>query len=147
MVVFAAIEYVTVPFAVPLAPPVTVSHPADDVAVQLQAAGAVTETLPVVALGETEALVGEMVMVHGTPVCVTVKVCPPIVSVPVREAAVVFCATVYDTVPFAVPVAPAVTVIHDALLVPVQAQPPGAATATLPVAPAAGTVAAVGDSA
>ena len=37
--------------------------------------------------------VGEMVKVQGAPACVTVKVCPPIVIVPVRELVVVFAAT------------------------------------------------------
>jgi hypothetical protein len=34
-----------------------------------------------------------MVKVHGAPVCVTVKVCPAIVIVPVREEVLVLAAT------------------------------------------------------
>ena len=37
--------------------------------------------------------VGEIVNVHGTPACVTVKVWPPIVIVPVRDVVAVFAAT------------------------------------------------------
>jgi hypothetical protein len=37
--------------------------------------------------------VGAMVNEHGTPAWVTVKVCPPIVIVPVREVVLVFAAT------------------------------------------------------
>jgi hypothetical protein len=43
------------------------------------------------------------------------------------------------------PLAPAVTVIHDALLAPLQAHPVPAVTVTLPVPPAAGRLCDVGD--
>jgi hypothetical protein len=63
-------------------------------AVQLQPAPAVTVTVPVVALDDVRFDdVGEMVNVHATPACVTVKVRPPIVIVPVRELVLVFAAT------------------------------------------------------
>jgi hypothetical protein len=65
---------------------------------------------------------------------VTVNVAPAIVSVPVRLAAV-FDATLNDTEPSPVPVAPPVTVIHALLLTAVHGQPDVAATVMLPVPP------------
>jgi len=50
----------------------------------------------------------------GGAACDTVKVCPPIVNVPVRAAAV-FAATPNATAPLPVPDAPLVTVNHGAL--------------------------------
>ena len=64
------------------------------VAVQLQPEPAVTLTVPVVATDDVRFdEVGEIVKVHGAPACVTVKVCPPIVIVPVREVVLVLAAT------------------------------------------------------
>jgi hypothetical protein len=81
-----------------------------------------------------------------TPLCVTVKVCPPIVNVPVRLFALVFAATLYVTVPLPVVDAPAVIVSHAAFDVAVQAKSVAlAATATVfPVAPEAGAVSVAG---
>jgi len=69
-----------------------------------------------------------MVKVHGgggggggAAACDTVKVCPPIVNVPVR-AAPVFAATPNATVPLPVPDAPLVTVNHAAFALAVHAQ-------------------------
>jgi hypothetical protein len=73
---------------------VIVIQPTLLVAVQLQPGPAVTVTVPVAAAGVARfEEVGEMVLPHGAPGCVTVKVCPPIVIVPVREVADVFAAT------------------------------------------------------
>ena len=78
----------------PLAPAVTVSQlVALLTAVQLHPVPAVTVTVPVVAADVGLADVGEIVNVQGTPACVTVKVLPPIVIVPVRELVLVFAAT------------------------------------------------------
>ena len=79
----------------PEAPAVTVSQlVALLTAVQLQPVPAVTVTVPVAATDVVKFDdVGEIVKVHGTPACVTVKVCPPIVIVPVREVVPVFAAT------------------------------------------------------
>ena len=78
----------------PDAPAVTVSQlVALLTAVQLQPVPAVTVTVPVVAEDVGFVDVGEMVNVHGTPACVTVKVWPPIVIVPVRDTVVVLAAT------------------------------------------------------
>ena len=78
----------------PDTPAVTVSHASLLTAVQLQPVPAVTVTEPVVA---TDVLrfdeVGAMVKVHGAPAWVTVKVCPAIVRVPVREEVLVLAAT------------------------------------------------------
>ena len=68
--------------------------------------------------------------------CCTVKVFPAIVTVPVREDDVVFCAIERLTVPLAVPLAPAVTVIQKALEAAVQAHPDAEVTPTLAVPPA-----------
>jgi hypothetical protein len=65
--------------------------------------------------------------------CVTVKVWPAIVSVPVR-APPPLVPTVKPTVPFPVPLPPDVIVIHDALLVAVQ--PHAVPVVTLTVGPA-----------
>jgi len=83
---FAATLYVTVPFPVPVAPPVTVNHPASDTAVHPKSvAFAVTPTVPPVRPAEpTASLAVDNVTLPVNPLCVTVCVLPPIVSVPVR---------------------------------------------------------------
>src|SRR5439155_7422077 len=147
--VFAAIELLTVPFPVPLAPAVIVIHAALLAAVHVQVVpDAVMLTLPVAPSAGTAALVAESVYVHApAPACVTVTVCPAIVSVPVRDAEPVFAAIELLTVPFPVPLAPAVIVIHAALLVAVHVQlVPDAVMLTLPVAPSAATAALVAES-
>lgn len=71
-----------------------VIHVALLVAVQPQPVPAVTLTVPVVAEDDVRLDdVGEIANVHGAPACVTVKVWPPIVSVPVRELVLVLAAT------------------------------------------------------
>jgi hypothetical protein len=80
-----------------------------------------------------------------TPVrCVTVKVWPAIVTVPVRSAPV-FAVRLRRTDPFPVPVAPDVTVMNAALLVAVHAQPAPAVTVTVPWAAAGPMFASVGE--
>jgi len=59
------------------------------------------------------------------------------VSAALRELVDVFAATLNDTVPGPVPLAPAVAVSHPALLVVVQAHPAGAVTVSEPVPAAA----------
>ena len=80
---------------VALDPAVTVNHVgALVVAVHVQLLNAaVTPTVPLVAAEVGEALVASSVKVHGAPACVTVNVCPAIVSVPVRGVGVRFAAT------------------------------------------------------
>ena len=67
-----------------------------------------------------------------------VKVDPAIVSVPTRFVVPVWAATLNATVPDPVPAAPAVTVIHAALLTAVHTHPAPALTVVLPEPPAAG---------
>src|SRR5262245_21104935 len=68
--------------------------------------------------------------------CDTVKVCPAIVSVPMR-APPAFAATVKTTVPFPLRVELSVTVIHWALLAAVHVQPDVVVTVTGPPFPPA----------
>jgi len=79
---------------VPLAPAPIVSHESLLVAVQVQPVPAVTVIEPLAASADVRFdPVGEIVIEHGAPDCVMVNVCPPIVIVPVREAVLVFAAT------------------------------------------------------
>jgi hypothetical protein len=71
--------------------------------------------------------------------CVTVNVRPAIVSVPVRCELLVLGATLKLTEPPPEPVAPPVTVIHDALLTPVQVHPDVVVTVDVPVPPPSST--------
>ena len=78
----------------PLAPAPIVIHASLLVAVQLQPAPAVTVIEPLAASDDGRLLdVGAIVNVHGAAGCVMVKVCPPIVIVPVRELVLVLAAT------------------------------------------------------
>jgi len=64
------------------------------VAVQLHPAGAVTVTAPLAAIDPVNVDdVGEIPETHDVPGCVTEKLCPPMVTVPVRGAAPVLAAT------------------------------------------------------
>jgi hypothetical protein len=64
--------------------------------------------------------------------------------VPVREAVAGFAATLIATVPLPDPLAPLVTVSHEALLAAVQAQPAPAVTAAEVASPAASALALAG---
>ena len=137
----------TVPLPVPLAPAVTVIHEALLVAVRAQPVVPVTVTLTALPAATTLVLVDDSV--NATQVAaawVTVNVTPAIVTVPVRELAVVLVATLRDTVPLPVPLAPDVTLIHDALLVADRAQPVVPVTVTLTPPPTAATLVLVDDS-
>ena len=91
-------------------------------------------------------VVGVIEYEHGAASCVTVNVCPPIVTVAVRLLDVVFPPTLMPTTPFPEPLAPLVTVSHAALLTAVHAQPAGAVTPTLVDPTVAGTDALVAES-
>ena len=65
------------------------------------------------------------------------KVCPAIVTDPVRPVVTVFAATVSPTVPFPLPLAPELTVIHVAPLVADQTQPVVVVTPTVALPPPA----------
>ena len=92
-VVLAAPVNPTLPDPVALAPLVIVTHDAPLVAVQAHPADVVTITVPLPPPAESDWLAGEIVNEHGAAACVTVNVLPPTVSVPVRDVAVVFAAT------------------------------------------------------
>ena len=63
------------------------------------------------------------------------------VAVPLRALAAGLAATDRATVPLPLPLAPLVTVSHDAVLAAVHAQPVGLVTVTLSASPAATAVA------
>jgi hypothetical protein len=131
----------TVAAPCPLAPLVTEIQLTLLAAVHEQAAPALTATVPFVApVDGTVTAAGAIEGLQATPFCVTVKVRPPIVSVPVLDVVPVYAATEYPTVPLPWPLAPLVTVIQAAPLAAVQAQPPAELTVTLPVPPAGATV-------
>src|SRR5687767_9519302 len=79
-----------------------------------------------------------MLMSH-VPACSTVRVCPAMVSVPVRDVAAVFAATRSATpaLPLVFGPAPDVTVIHPALLTAVQTHAEGIVTDTTRLPPLA----------
>jgi hypothetical protein len=136
----------TAPLPLPVAPLVTLSHEVSLLTpVHEHPPGEVTAVEPVPPPAATDAFVGAIENVHGAAACVTVNVCPAIVSVPTRCEALGFEATLKFTAPFPLPVAPPVTVSHDgSLLAPVHAQPPGAVTVADPVLPVATMEAPVG---
>ena len=76
---------------------------------------------------------------HGAPSCVTVNVCPAIVNVPLR-AAPVLAAIANATEPGPAPLAPDVTVIHEAFDAAVHAHVLAVVTFAEPVPPLAPTV-------
>ena len=55
-------------------------------------------------------------MTLQVPPCVTVRLCPAIVSVPIRAVVTVLGSTSYVTVPLPVPLLPLVIVIQDVAL-------------------------------
>ena len=102
----------TVPAAVPLAPPVTVSHGALLLAVQPHPPTADTDTLDAVAVLDVEKADEEMPYEHGMPGCVTVKVLPPAVIFAVREVELGLAVAENETVPLVDPLPPPVIVSH-----------------------------------
>jgi hypothetical protein len=126
-----AATYVTVPFPKPEAGPMTVIQSSWLTAVHgHDGAVAVTCTESVPPNHVNVWLVGMTWYVQPEP-CETVNVCPAMVIVPLR-AAPVFKAAVNPTVPFPVPAAPLVTVIHASLLTAVQAHAFAVLTPTFP---------------
>ena len=123
----------------PAAPVLTVIHVALLIAVQAHPVGTVTVTVPVPAAAVRVAEAGEIVGVHDMALCVIVNVDPAIVSVPTRLVVLVLAAMLKVTVPDPEPDAPALTVIHAALLAAVHWQPVPAVTVLLPELPAAPT--------
>jgi hypothetical protein len=124
----------------------TVSQLADDVAVQLQPAPAVTVIVPWFALALIDLLVVLRLMLHAlAALCVTVTVLPAIVSVPVRLLEVVLLAAVKATEPPPVPADPTPGVNHATLLVADHAHPIPADTVTEDVPPLEDTVCVSGE--
>jgi hypothetical protein len=113
-------------------------------AVQMQElALAVTVIVPVVpAAGTVGGLSGVTVKVHaGTPACVTVKVWPPNVMVPVRLLLVLLAGALKETVPLPVPEVGGAMVRKEAVVVAVQAQDEAdAVKVKLPLPPVCGKV-------
>ena len=136
--VFAATPNETAPLPDPVAPAVTVIHEALLEAVQAQPVAAVTVLLPLPATAVKDCVAGEIDGEQDAAACVTVNVAPAIVNVPVRDDTALFAATLKATVPFPVPLAPPVTMIHGALLLAVQVQPAATLTLLLPVPADAG---------
>jgi len=83
--------------------------------------------------------------VQEIPAWVTVTVRPATVSVPVREVSAALAATEIVTVPLPEPLAPAVTVIQDALETAVQAHPVVVVTVRLALPPPAAVDTEVGE--
>jgi hypothetical protein len=145
-VAFTAAAKVTCPFPVPDAPPVIDSHSGLlDAAVHAHEPPAVTEIEPGPPAAPSVWLPGAIEKVHGAGCCVTVRVWPPMVIVPLR-ATPGFAAALKMTTPFPVPDVPAVTVIHGAFDVAVHAQPTPADTFVRPSPPAAGRSTVAGES-
>jgi len=136
---------VTVPFAVPLAPLLMLSHETLLVAVQPQPVPAVTDVVDVPPAAEIVRDVGEMANVQDDPDCVMVTVWPATVSVPVRWAVEVLVVALKVTVPLPDPLAPPLIVSQAALLVAVHVQPVTAVTPVVDEPPAAVSVLDVGD--
>jgi len=80
---------------------------------------------------------GAMTKLQLEPVCVTVKVWPPMLSVAERGVELGLSAALNATEPGPLPLAPDVTVSHAASLDAVHAQPLATLTETEPLPPAA----------
>ena len=145
----AATENCTVPLPVPEAPAVIDSHGTLAVAAHAQPVPVNRFTDPVVLDALTDCELADREYVHGvddTPDCVTIKVWPAIVAVPVRAAEDPFAAAVIPTIPSPAPLAPAVIVSQEALVVAVHSQPSPASTVSEMGPPAAATDCVVEDS-
>jgi hypothetical protein len=133
VVELAATVNPTLPLPLPEAPLEIVTHEAALVADQAQPAVVVSDTVPLPPAAATDWLAGEMVNEQLTaPACVTVKVSPPMVSVPTRPAVPVFAEYPNVTAADPDPDAADVSVIHEALLAAVHAHPAPAVTVVLP---------------
>lgn len=121
-------------------------HVTLDLAVQAHPLALVTVNVPVEALADGDTVVGETANEHVAPASVTVTDLPATVMLAVRAAVLEFAETLYRTVPLPVPVAPLEIESQLELSLAVHAHPDVVVTVTvLPVAPAAGGEAVVGD--
>jgi hypothetical protein len=141
---FAATVYGIVPLPEPAPVPPIVIHGALVVALHAQPVNVVKVTVPAPPPSVNDCVAGLAVYVQVPPAWVIVNGSPPIVSVAVRGLVVPLAATEYPTVPLPLPLAPLVIVTHGADEAAVHAQPPSAATATVPVVVVAGTDAPAG---
>jgi len=133
--VLAAIENCVAPEPLPLAPEVMVIQAALLAAVHAQPVAVVTLTVPDPPLAVKVWVAG--LMVNEQPAaCVTVKVWPAMVIVPVLCRPVLVATEKFAT-PEPEPLAPAVMVIQASLLAAVHAHPVTVVTFTLPVPPLA----------
>ena len=117
---------VTVPFPVPVEPPLIVSHETVLAAVQLQSDPVVTVVVEVSPAPASVRAVGETLYVHAAgapPSCVAVTVRPATVRVPVRSPGAVLAVALNVTVPLPVPLEPPLMLSHAALLVAVHPHP------------------------
>jgi len=117
-----------VPLPAPVAPLVSVSHGAFDVAVHAHVpADAVTVAVPDPPTSPTSCVVGEIENVHGAgggvaAAWVTVNVFPAAAIVALRAVVVVFAATVNPTFPSPLPEFGPLRLIHGAVVVAVHEQ-------------------------
>lgn len=130
-VLLGATAYWTRPSPSPGDPDVTVIQATFVVADHPQPAVPSTVTEPVPPKPPSEIESGDSVSVHATPACVTVTVCPAIVTIPVRAALSGLLATLKDTDPTPMPVAPDAIVIHGTELVAVHGHVPPVLTVTV----------------
>src|SRR5207237_214133 len=131
----AAAVIVAVPGPVLLAPAVTVIHESLVDAVHVQPAATVTLMVRVPPLASTLILSGETLKLQPGD-CVTVTVCPAIVTVLVRDGPFV-AATVKVTVPAPLPLVAEDVAMLESLLAAVQVQTAAALTFTERVPPLA----------
>ena len=124
---------------------VVVIHGALEVAVHVQPADVLTLNDAVSATPFMVRLLGERLKLQLPAVCVTVKVRPAMVSVPVREDVVELAWTLKPALPLPVPLAPDVTVMNEELLTAVQAHPVVVVTVDEPVPPPAAIDCVVGE--
>ena len=95
VLLLAATEYRTPPFPLPLAPELIVIQSALLVAVQVQPPGADTTTVASPPLAGNDCEPVQITYMHpAASACVTVNVCPAIVSVPARLPALLLAAAV-----------------------------------------------------
>jgi hypothetical protein len=135
--VFCAIARVTVAGPLPLDALVTAIQLTAEDAVHVHSALVDKPTATLDGDGPTDTPLLESAEIQLLPACETVKLRPPIVSVPTREKDAVLGDTVYCTVPSPSPGEPAAIVIHGTLLEAVQPQPSELDTSIVPVDPAA----------
>ena len=136
---FAATLKLVEPLPVPLGPLVTEIHGTLATAVQPQPGVAVMVAEPVPPLAGGDRVLGVIENVHPTPACVTVKVCPAIVKVPMRCVPFGFALALKLVEPFPEPLVGVVMVSQLSLLARVQSQPVGSVNADDPVPPVAAT--------